>query len=267
MERIQRALELARRDREQGRNNAAVAVATVVASPRPSTATRAARLPLSPDVLERNRVLGSGGDAAVRAAYRMLRTQVLQRMREHALQTLAIVSPGSGEGKSLTAANLAISIAEDAGHHALLVDFDLRRPNLAGLFGLTPTVGLDDYLRGEARLEEVICRPEPFERLAVLPVRAPVERSSELLTGAIARAFVAEVRGRYADRVVVFDLPPVLASDDALAFSPLVDAALVVAAEGRTRRDDLRRCIDLLRATRIVGTVLNNSADVGARAY
>jgi Mrp family chromosome partitioning ATPase len=211
--------------------------------------------------------MAATGDSPARAAYKMLRTQVLQRMREHAMQTLAVVSPGCGEGKSLTAANLAISIAEDSNRSALLVDLDLRRPAVASLFGLEPQRGLDDYLRGECRLEEVFVRTEPYERLALLPVRAPSGRSSELLTGKPMREFVAEVRGRYADRTVLFDLPPVLASDDVLAFSPLVDAALVVAAEGRTRRDDLVRTLELLRSTRIVGTVLNGSMDASAQAY
>jgi protein-tyrosine kinase len=72
---------------------------------------------------------------------------------------------------------------------------------------------------------------------------------------------VAELRGRYPDRILRFDLPPILEADDALAFAPLAECGLVVVAEGSTRREDLLRCMELLRKTPIVGTVLNRATD------
>jgi Mrp family chromosome partitioning ATPase len=77
---------------------------------------------------------------------------------------------------------------------------------------------------------------------------------------------VAELRGRYPDRLLVFDLPPILGADDALAFVPLVECGLMVVSEGSTKRDDLLRCMELLRKTPLVGTVLNRATDV-ASAY
>jgi capsular exopolysaccharide synthesis family protein len=273
-------MELARRDREIG---ASTVTAPAPAPARLAVAGPAARVGghsaqanggavpsavrVDAATLEANRILGATSPESMRQAYKMLRTQVLQRMREHGCQTLALISGASGEGKSLTAANLAISIALDADRAAVLVDLDLRHPSVHTLFGLTPAHGLDDYLAGRCSLKEVCCRPDMFERLALLPVRAPVANSSDLLSGSRARELIAEIKSTFPDSIVLIDLPPVLMSDDALAFSPSVDAGLVVACEGKTKREDLVRTLELLRATKIVGTVLNRSSEPGSGVY
>ncbi len=97
--------------------------------------------------------------------------------------------------------------------------------------------------------------------LALLPARAGLDNSSEILSGPRNRELVAELRNRYKDRIILFDLPPVLSADDALSFAPLVECGLVVAAEGSTRRNDLLRTIELLHKIPLVGTVLNRAAD------
>ena len=211
--------------------------------------------------LERNRIMRPTAIGTAPAAYRMLRTQVLQRMDARGWRSLAIFSPGPNDGKTTTAINLAVSLASDRLHTVLLVDFDFKRPTVAACFGHTPEFGVDDVLTGHARLQDCLYHPEGFERLVLLPARSMLGNSSEVLAGPRARELVAELRGRYKDRVIVFDLPPVLNADDALAFAPLVEAGLVVASEGRTRRNDLVRTIELLSATPLVGTVLNRAVD------
>jgi len=214
-----------------------------------------------PEVLERNRILrpDSGESAAV--AFRMLRTQVLQRMAAKSWHSLAIFSPGPNDGKTTTAINLAASIASDHRHTVLLVDFDFKRPTLASRLGLAPPLGSDDALSGTAVVGDCMYHPDTFERLVVLPARSQMLQSSEVLAGPRSREVVAELRSRYPDRIVIFDLPPVLSADDAVAFAPLVECGLVVAAEGRTRRTDLLRTIELLRRVPLVGTVLNRAAE------
>jgi Mrp family chromosome partitioning ATPase len=86
-----------------------------------------------------------------------------------------------------------------------------------------------------------------------------VEHSSELLTDQRMTDMIAEMRSRYANRILLFDMPPVLQADDALAFTRSVDAGLLVVGEGRTKREDVTRAIELLRDLKIVGTVLNGS--------
>jgi Mrp family chromosome partitioning ATPase len=220
----------------------------------------------SPALLEANRILEPSGSSPGATAFRVLRTQVLQRMKERQWRSVAVVSPGSDDGKTTTAINLAVSLANDHQHTVLLVEFDLKRPTFADKLGIVPEMGVDDLLRGTAQLEDCLYHPDGFERLVILPARATLDDSSEVLAGPWCRQVVMELRSRYPDRLLVFDLPPVLGADDALAFMPLVECALVVVAEGATPRDDLLRCMELLRNTPVVGTVLNRATDV-ASAY
>lgn len=212
-------------------------------------------------LLEQNRVTNPAVEAPAVAAYRMLRTQVLQRMDARAWRSLAVFSPGAHDGKTTTAINLAVSAASDHSHTVLLVDFDLRRPMIAATLGLQPQFGVEDVLMGRASLEECLYHPEGFERLVVLPALSATRGSSEILAAPRAKELMVELRSRYPERIVIFDLPPVLLADDALAVAPRVDCGLVVAAEGRTRRNDLVRTIELLHQTPLVGTVLNRAAD------
>jgi protein-tyrosine kinase len=214
--------------------------------------------------LESNRVVDVSGSNAAAAAFRVLRTQVLQRMVEHDWRSIAVISPGSKDGKTTTAINLAISLANDQRHTVLLVEFDLKRPIIAKRLGIDAEIGADDVLRGTARVEECLYHPDGFDRFVVMPARARMDHSSEMLAGPRCREIVAELRARYPERILVFDLPPVLGADDALAFIPLVDCALIVVAEGSTPRADLVRCLELLRNTPVVGTVLNLSTGAGS---
>lgn len=216
-----------------------------------------------PDVCERERVIGPASRSPAAEAFRMLRTQVTQRMVARNWRTIAVVSPGAEDGCSLTATNLAAALANDARHSALLVDLNLRAPALAARFGLEPAAGVDDFLAGRAEVEQCLFHPRGFDRLVLFPARAPLEAPSAQLASPRMHALVNELHGRYADRFVVFDLPPLLAYDDALAFLPFVDCALMVVSEGGTRRADLVRSLDLIRQTPVVGTVLNRAIAAG----
>jgi Mrp family chromosome partitioning ATPase len=211
--------------------------------------------------LERNRIVNPASAGPAAAAYRMLRTQVLQRMDANNWRILAMFSAGAEDGKTTTAINLAVSLGGDHSHTVLLVDLDFKRPQLAPYFGLTPEFGVDDVLLGRAALEDCLYHPEGFERLVLLPAKAGLSNSSHMLSGPRSRELMAELRARYPERVIIVDLPPVLSAEDALAFAPQVECGLVVAAEGRTRRTDLARTIELLQKTPLVGTVLNRAAD------
>jgi protein-tyrosine kinase len=271
VDRIRRALDLARQERNRSLERAAE-------QPRSLDSKSDARLPVaieytrtrsfsaSADLLESNRIVNVQSPGPAAGAFRMLRTQVLQRMMENGWSSLAIFSPCRNDGKTTTAINLAISLANDHLHTVLLVDFDLKRPSLAAKLGISPEKGTDDLLRGEAEVEECLYHPEGFDRLVLLPARSAMHDSSEALAGTRGRELVAELRGRYPDRIVLFDLPPILEADDALAFAPLVECGLVVVAEGLTSRGDLLRSMELLHKTPIVGTVLNRAADA-ASAY
>jgi protein-tyrosine kinase len=206
-------------------------------------------------------VLAADSAAPGAIAFRMLRTQVLQRMDANGWRALGIFSPAARDGKTTTAVNLAISLASDRSHTVLLVDFDFKRPSLAARLGLEPEFGVDDVLSGAAKVEDCLYRFEGFERLLVLPARAGLNNSSEILAGPRNRELVKELRARYPERIIIYDLPPVLQADDALSFAPLVECGLVVVSESLTRRKDLMRTMELLRNTPLVGTVLNRAAE------
>ncbi len=271
VDRIRQALDLARLERAQGDTRPARIEPVIPsgAAPLPRTpdepaaaaTTRSKVFAPPPGHLERHRILNPDGSDAAASAYRMLRTQVLQRLDAHGWRSLAVLSPGADDGKTTTAINLAASVAHDRLHTVLLVDFDLRHPSLATSLGLEPEFGVDDVLMGNANLEDCLYRPEGFSRLVVLPARAELGNSSEILAGPRSRELVAELRARYPERVIIYDLPPVLTADDALSFAPLVECGLVVAAEGRTRRNDLVRTMELLNKIPLVGTVLNRATD------
>jgi Mrp family chromosome partitioning ATPase len=270
MDRIRKALDLARLERAQGEEEPKLERAVSKDPPNeppvkaPTTAivyTRTRVFTPTAEVLERSRIMLPGADDPAAAAFRMLRTQVLQRMDANGWRSLAILSPAAADGKTTTAVNLAVSLGSDRLHTVLLVDFDFHRPTLAARFGLAPEFGVDDVLSGQAALEDCLYHPEGFDRLVILPARAALANSSEILAGPRGREVVAELRARYPERIIIFDLPPVLTADDALSFVPLVECGLVVAAEGRTRRNDLVRTIELLSKLPLVGTVLNRATD------
>lgn len=270
MERIQKALELARATR-QARNES-----VPIGSDRPSNAppnrdgvrvvyTQTQRHETVASEL-RDRRLVIGEESSQQAdAYKMLRTQVLQRLRANGWNSLAVVSPDGGAGTSLTAANLAISLVREVRHTVLLVDVNLRQPALHALFGYPASAGLSEYLTQDIELGPLLFSPG-IERLVVLPGGTPVLNSSELLSSPRMTRLMAELKNRYPERIVLYDLPAALAGDDVLAFSPHVEACLLVAEEGRTSRDDLERTVDLLHATPILGTVLNKSTSLQGRS-
>jgi len=260
MERIKQALEKARQEREH--------IQGVAGTPRNSThATEAASIvhdqtrsiTVDEDTMRENRIVTATEPGPFTDAYKLLRTQVLQRFKENNWNVLAVTSPGASEGKTLTAINLAISIAREVDYTVLLVDANLRHPWMLEHFGLEQRKGLSDYLLDNAPLAELLLRPSLVEHLVILPGGQPAPDSAEMLNSPRMAKLVEDMKSRYHSRIIIFDLPPVLTSADALAFSPYVDAALLVVEDGATRKQDVERAIELLSSTNIVGTVLNKA--------
>jgi len=278
MDRIQRALDLAKVQVQRAAAAPAPAPAPAVDDPRLERVAlnrefalgsieTIARLPVDWADLKERRVISTGDTQAAGHAYRMLRTQVLQRARGHGLSTLGVVSAVNGEGKTLTAVNLALSLAAEPNQSVLLLDLDLRRPAVARTLGLAAQRGLESWFGGDEPTRNVCYGIEGVERFYVLPTMAPVLGSSEVLAGIGTRKLFNELKGRDPGRMLIVDLPPVLLSDDALMVAPLLDAVVLVVNERRTKREDVVRVVELLGNTRIVGTVLNRSSESEKRAY
>ncbi|MCB1724523.1 MAG: CpsD/CapB family tyrosine-protein kinase [Gammaproteobacteria bacterium] len=222
--------------------------------------TQTRRLQTNDAYLKDHRVIAESTDA-VGASYKVLRTHVRQRMLANQWQTLAITSPNEGAGKTLTSINLAISLAREVNQTVLLVDLDLRRPSIARYFTNENLPGISDYLFNDAPLSELLFNPEGVERLVVLPGNKAMEYSSETLSSPKMVALAEELKTRYPSRLVLLDMPPLLACDDVLAFSPYFDAALLVVEESATTNAEVRHSLDLLRRTNLLGLALNKSRD------
>jgi protein-tyrosine kinase len=204
-----------------------------------------------------NLVIGPGTAGDISSAYNVLRMRFLKSLEKNGWSTVAVTSPSKGSGNTLTAMNLAISIARDF-HSVLLVELDLVSPSFNRLLGFGKVRGMADYLLHDAPLSEIVMNIG-VDGLAIIPAGSPVANSFKLLSSRKMARFVGELKQLNDHEVVLFDLPSVLAFDDAVAFSPLVDCALLVVEEGSTRVSDVRRALTRLEHTKILGIVLNRS--------
>lgn len=224
---------------------------------------------LDDDVLEENNILTRLSDPAALRSYKILRTRVLRRLEANNWHSLAVTGSQTGEGKTLTAINLALALAQDVNTWVFLVDLDLTHPSIANYLGMSSARGergLSDYLTGNATLDNIVYRIDS-ERLAVIPNFTALPHSSELLTSPRMTELLHALSSESPRRVVIFDMPPLLAADDVLAFSPHVDSHLLVVAEGTTGRDALRSSKEMLAEMNLLGVVLNRSADRGENPY
>lgn len=281
MEPIKEALARARKEREERAGHRLERYASAqreyrAGGDRPARAvaqgptnyvhTRTVQVP--PEVLRAHRVIATDSNDPISDAYKVLRTQVLLRMRDRDWRSLAVTSPAPEQGKTLTAVNLAISIAREVNHTVLLVDLDLRRPKIHKMFGVELEAGLTEYLqRDDLTVSDILFHPEGLDDLVVMPAGAPLTHSSEMLSSPRMVELIRDLSTRYPSRIVVVDLPPVLATDDALAFVPYIDAVLLVVSEAQTKRDEVTESLDLLKDANLLGTVLNNAERSEAGYY
>jgi protein-tyrosine kinase len=216
--------------------------------------------------LEKNLIVTTNHKGDVNSAvFDSLRTQVLQKMEENNWRTLAVVSPTPESGKTVISINLAISIAHLPQRTAVLVDFDLRRPRVATYLGMHVQKSMNEYLLGQARVEEVMFNPG-IPRLVVMPTMRPVSKSAEVLSSSKVTTLIQELRDRYESRIVIFDLPPVLNADDAMMVLPQVDCILMVVANGMSKQSEIEETLHHLPKEKLLGVVLNK-AEIEAKQY
>ncbi len=261
MDRISRAVELAAEKRQSKKRKKPLARSE---STEPFEYTKTRRIVVPDEVMRENRLIASKDQQQVIIdAYKLLRTRVLHRMQQNNWRVLGITSPGANVGKTLTAVNLAISIAMKHENTVVLVDADLRRPSVHKCLGIEPEYGLLDYLEGNVSIDRMLINPG-IDGFVVIPSHNDSHtRSSERLSSTRMERLVRELKARYPDRVVLFDLPPMLVGDDVEAFSPYVDAFLLVVEEGKTDIQEYAKTIEILENKEILGTVLNKSEEVG----
>lgn len=257
MEQIERAL---RKSREQRKSTIRVrdgVMANIKRAPESADA-KSQCVSLTPSLLQAHRIVTTEVQHPVTDVYRSLRAQVLQSLNSRGKTTIGVTSAKHGEGKTLTAVNLAIAMAMDVNHTVLLVDADLRNPGVADRLGIDPKLGLSDYLTGKAALADCLIRPG-IERLTILPARSRIGNSAELLASPQMAHLASELKERYVDRLVIYDLPPILTVGDSIGFLPSLDATLLVVRDGATRVAEINHALELLHSN-LIGTVLNAAA-------
>jgi capsular exopolysaccharide synthesis family protein len=230
-----------------------------ILNPAPAAPVRAATVAEPRD--DRHAVEWQSDEASEEAstAYCRLAAQLHQTQQTRALTTILIASALPGEGKSLTAANLALSLSEAYGKRVALIDADLRRPSLHALFGIASSPGLNDCLAGTmpahpARISSTLC---------LLPAGSPETNPLERLSSNRLRTLLAE-QAKRCDWVII-DAPPLAACPDAGVLAGLIDGVVLVVRAGHTPLPAVESAIQSIGRERIIGVILNRSTSPAVR--
>jgi non-specific protein-tyrosine kinase len=218
---------------------------------------------LDPAVLADNRCMGIFPYAREAEVYKVLRTQILEATKEKGGNTIMITSALPGEGKTLTAINLAFTFAKLFEQTVLLVDGDLRQQAIHKKLGFSSDKGLIDHLVDDIPLSDLMIWPG-IDKLTLISGGRSVAESAELFRSTRMRELVNEMKTRYPDRYVFFDVPPILGGADTLDFVPLVDHVVVVVQYGVTPIDAVKKAVELIPQEKVIGFVLNRSEDRSA---
>ena len=211
---------------------------------------------ITSSILDQHLVAALAPQSLAAEQYRSLRTRIKAAENGRAVRTIVVTSPNKGDGKSLTAANLALTMAQEFQQRVLLMDGDFRRPAVHRLFGVSDTPGLTDVLMGGVELNQALVNVENHH-LTVLPAGATPIHPAELLGSAAMRRVLDTLRTRF-DRILI-DMPPVAPLADLHILAPMVDGLLMIVRAGVTPRPAIERALAGLDRSKVLGLVLNES--------
>ncbi len=267
MSRMQNILDKAERDGAvlrmrplSGQSAVDAPLATAVAPP---VTNYAATAPLQTPVrsassghLDRTLVVAGAPDAKAARQYRGLCTRIVHADQGSPMKVIMITSPGNGEGKSVTAANLALTMAREYQRPTCLIDANLRSPKLQQMFGLPDGPGLIDVLAGRAALDQALTRVEPAG-ITVLPAGAGAEHPAELLGTPMMRRVLDNLRAQF-DRIII-DTPSALGIVDMGMLGPLADRIVLVVRANVTSKAAIQDAMGAIDGSRLLGVVLNEA--------
>ena len=215
------------------------------------------------EYLRKKKVISSYWNEPIADAFRVLRTRVLQRMKQNGWNSIGITSVEPNAGKSLTAINLGIAMAKEPGMSVIIVDTDLRRPSTHEYFGIEPEEGIENFLLGDSSVDSLLFSPG-IKDFLILPCAHSVQDGPEHLKSARMHELVTTLKRLYPHHIIIYDLPPILIGDDAMAFSTLVDTMLLVLEDGVTQDKALKEAKELLNDINLIGTVLNKVPEISS---
>ncbi len=205
-------------------------------------------------------VAGGSADRAVAEEYKKLKSMVIRLTKGQPFRnTLVVTSAVGSEGKSITALNLATTLAQEYDHTVLLVDADLRKPSVHQFLGIQPKVGLVHCLNERAPLEQALVKTG-IGKLVVLPAGGVVSDPVELLSSNRMQQIIAELKERYPERYVIIDTPPVLPFAEAQVLASRADGVIFVVREGCAKTDQIREAIETVKGSNLLGVVYNDSS-------
>jgi len=219
-------------------------------------------------VLKNGKVISLFHDLEKADQIKTLRTQILNRLKELGGSSLLVTSANPYEGKTFTAINLGVSIAQELDRTVLIVDCDLKNHSNnhkkfgKDFFGTPMDEGLSNYLLGQTEIQDLLINPG-IERLVLLPAGNSLPNSAEMLSSPRMETLVNEIKCRYPkDRIVIFDSSSLLTSADPLVLARFVDGILLVVEEEKTTTEDLKKVMELLKDKPLIGTVMNKSISI-----
>jgi len=216
--------------------------------------------------LDPNLVALSSPDSYEAEQFKILRTNILYPVAGDPPRSILLTSTGPEEGKTFAAANLAISIALNVNKHVLLIDADLRNPQLHKRFGFGNVPGLSSYLADGRTLTSLLLKTK-VDKLTLLPSGPPPTNPSELISSERMENLLAEVTARYSDRLIVVDAPPPGMAAETAVLARQVDGILIVVRYGHTRTQDLSDLIENIGKKKILGSLVNYSETSESRYY
>lgn len=254
MSRIEKAIEKASRLREEGHREPEKMAAASSAVPmhvfKPEASVRVDN-PYLVTITE--------PESPAAEEYRKLKSMVVKLTKRGNLHnTIMVTSAVGGEGKSLTALNLALTFAQEYDHTVLLVDADLRQPSIHEYLGIQPKIGLSDCLINGREIGQALIKTG-IGKLTILPSGSRVSNPVELLLSSKMKEIVREMKHRYVDRYIIFDTPPVLPFAEAHSIGSVVDGVIFVVREGHTSLTSVKEALGILKETNILGVVYNDA--------
>lgn len=218
-------------------------------------------------VLEASKIVSLDSRDIRSRPFNLMRTKFTKQLDAHNVRMIGITSPAPTAGKSCLSLNLAGAIARLNDVPVLLVDFDLRRGSVATNLGLEVEHGLEAFLDGKAgNIRDIAVRINELP-LAILPTKAIEGDSSSLLAGKHYDNLIEQLKQQARDTIILVDLPPVFANDDAMLTMESLDAYLMIVHSGKTTERQLRDSMEMLRPAPCIGTVLNRYRGGAADSY
>jgi len=217
-------------------------------------------------------ILPDDARSKIKEEYKHIKRPLLQKAMartdpQSADNLIMVTSAYSGEGKTFSSLNLALSIAVERDCRVLLIDADVVKPGLGRTLAMDDKLGLVDYLKGEVDSLSDIMLSTNIHNLTLLPAGKTHHLSHELLASNAMTELVKELSSRYRDRIIIFDSPPVLITSEAKVLSDLVGQIALVIEQDKTSQQAVKEALTKLDSSKVSGLILNKSHTLGEGYY